>query len=162
MSNKIDCPDCCGNGKNPFDPEELCNLCKGTGGIVMKIKTSELTGTALDWAVAEAEYRAMYAKGEYVKLWVREAHMTGKRTNPYSTDWVWGGPIIEREKISIERGNDLFFPKGNEKGDYYEPLWMASYKLQHKFHGPTPLIAAMRCYCSAKLGDEVDVPEELL
>jgi hypothetical protein len=27
--------------------------------------------------------------------------------------------------------------------------------------GPTPLVAAMRCYCASKLGDEVDVPEEL-
>jgi hypothetical protein len=26
---------------------------------------------------------------------------------------------------------------------------------------PTPLIAAMRCYVASKLGDEVDVPEEL-
>jgi len=28
--------------------------------------------------------------------------------------------------------------------------------------GDTPLIAAMRCYVASKLGDEVDVPEELL
>ncbi len=28
--------------------------------------------------------------------------------------------------------------------------------------GPTPLIAAMRCYVASKLGDEVDIPEELL
>ena len=28
--------------------------------------------------------------------------------------------------------------------------------------GPTKLIAAMRCYVASKLGDEVDVPEELL
>ena len=27
--------------------------------------------------------------------------------------------------------------------------------------GPTPLIAAMRCYVASKLGDEVEVPEEL-
>jgi hypothetical protein len=26
---------------------------------------------------------------------------------------------------------------------------------------PTPLIAAMRCYVASKLGDEVDVPDEL-
>ena len=29
-------------------------------------------------------------------------------------------------------------------------------------YGPTPLIAAMRCYCCAKLGDEVDIPDELV
>jgi hypothetical protein len=28
-------------------------------------------------------------------------------------------------------------------------------------YGPTPLIAAMRCYVEAKLGDEVEIPKEL-
>jgi hypothetical protein len=28
--------------------------------------------------------------------------------------------------------------------------------------GPTPLTAAMRCYVASKLGDEVEVPDELL
>ncbi len=28
-------------------------------------------------------------------------------------------------------------------------------------HGPTPLIAAMRCYVASKLGDEIEIPEEL-
>ena len=28
-------------------------------------------------------------------------------------------------------------------------------------YGPTALIAAMRCYVASKLGEEVDVPEEL-
>jgi hypothetical protein len=27
--------------------------------------------------------------------------------------------------------------------------------------GPTPLIAAMRCYVASKLGDEVEIPSEL-
>lgn len=27
--------------------------------------------------------------------------------------------------------------------------------------GPTPLIAAMRCYVASRLGDEVEIPEEL-
>ena len=28
-------------------------------------------------------------------------------------------------------------------------------------NGPTPLIAAMRCYVISKLGEEVEVPDEL-
>jgi len=28
-------------------------------------------------------------------------------------------------------------------------------------YGPTPLIAAMRCFVASKLGEEVDVPQEL-
>ena len=50
----------------------------------MKIRTSELTGAALDWAVAKAI-------GEYKPMAVPH----------YSTDWALGGPIIEREKISL-------------------------------------------------------------
>lgn len=76
--------------------------------------------------------------------------------------WQTCGPIIEREGIEVVRGNDLVFPKGNEKGEYYEPLWLASYGAGRKFHGPTPLIAAMRCFCRSKLGDEVEIPKELM
>ena len=30
------------------------------------------------------------------------------------------------------------------------------------FHGPTPLVAAMRAYVASKLGDEIDVPDDLV
>ena len=30
------------------------------------------------------------------------------------------------------------------------------------FDGPTPLVAAMRSYVSSKLGDKVEVPDELI
>jgi len=67
---------------------------------------------------------------------------------PYSTDWSQGGPIIEREKIAT---------------DYDHDVWNAAkYGLSWYVGGPTPLIAAMRCYVASKLGDEVDVPEELV
>jgi hypothetical protein len=38
---------------------------------------------------------------------------------------------------------------------------MAYIKHDDEFFGPTPLFAAMRCYVASKLGDEVDVPEDL-
>jgi hypothetical protein len=31
-----------------------------------------------------------------------------------------------------------------------------------KQEGPTVLIAAMRCFCCSQLGDEIEIPEELL
>lgn len=66
-----------------------------------------------------------------------------------STDWAQGGPIIEREHI----------------GTYHfvlpEDGWAASVFDDPIYVGPTPLIAAMRCYVASKLGDEVEVPEEL-
>jgi hypothetical protein len=102
------------------------------------MRTSELQGAALDWAVMQCEefVEDVFEPSEY---------------------WGDGGPIIERENIEIKKGNPLYFPQGNEKDDYYEDLWIAG-----KMHGPTPLIAAMRCYVAMKLGDEVEVPDELL
>ncbi len=125
----------------------------------MKIKTSGLFGSALDWAVTWAQHPS----GPTGEGWY-ERDADGKLFDPLnectvspSTIWEQGGPIIERECIEIIRGNPLYFPKGNENGDFYEPLWIAG-----KQHGQTPLIAAMRCYVASKLGDEVDVPETLL
>ena len=57
----------------------------------MKLKTSELTGAALDWAVAKCE--------GYVGVALQER--TGTDWYSPSTDWSQGGPIIEREKLCI-------------------------------------------------------------
>ena len=105
------------------------------------MKTSQLSGSALDWAVAQAEGLASYIE-------VVEGFQP-------STDWLQGGPIIEREEISVE------FNKAGFKTD-----WIA-YKLglpdeDNPEGGPTPLVAAMRCYVASKLGNEVEIPEQLL
>lgn len=95
------------------------------------MKTAELTGRALDWAVNKAG---------------------GMGFEP-SRDWAEGGPIIERECITVECQFDRVGwtawtpaperPEGEAVGA-----------------GDTALIAAMRCYVASKLGDEVEVPEE--
>jgi len=33
---------------------------------------------------------------------------------------------------------------------------------RYEQRGPAPLIAAMRCYVASKLGNEIDIPEELI
>lgn len=115
----------------------------------MKIRTAELTGAALDWAVAKCEDINLFE----TEGWI---YMDGTRAvfRP-TTDWRQGGLIIEREEISVEHGRAEF------RFD-----WIA-YKLglPHEDNpegGPTPLIAAMRCYVASKLGDEIEVPDELL
>ncbi len=120
------------------------------------MRTDELTGAALDWAVAKCEGLEVYIDDGMVRLVGQPFDRKYAFWTP-STDWEQAGPIIEREKIEITKGNPLYFPEGNEKGDYYEDLWIAG-----KYHGQTPLIAAMRCYVASKLGDEVEIPEELL
>ena len=102
----------------------------------MKSKTSELTGAALDWAVAKCLLPENWNDAEII---------LGDDTD-YSTNWALAGPIIEREGVSI----NLW---GNDK-------WVANY-CEAEQYGPTPLIAAMRCYIASKLGDIIDIPEEL-
>jgi hypothetical protein len=104
----------------------------------MIIKTIDLTGAALDWAVAKCEGSAYH----------------GPAWTKYSTDWSQGGPIIEREDIGLRRG---YSDDGGFDG-WVAQVWTQTTVFED---GPTPLIAAMRCYVASKFGDEIDVPDEL-
>lgn len=111
----------------------------------MKLKTKDLIGNALDWAVAEAHYQ----ESPPLKSWVLVLHKNGEVIYPYSTAWDWGGPIIERERI-------LFACTGD--GEMYN-AWIV--RRNASAPGPTYLTAAMRCFVASRLGDEVDIPEAL-
>lgn len=132
----------------------------------MKIKSSELIGPALVWAVAILEFpkgsysgEADHYSGNNNERWIRVPD-TENRTYvlaKYPTDWAQGGPIIEREKIDCvadPNGKDVWM------GQLYATRLSGEKVI--RAYGPTPLIAAMRCYVASKLGDEVDVPEELI
>lgn len=121
------------------------------------MKTSELIRGALDWAVALAQG---YDEG-WLHRQMRNPNPKTRGIPAYSSDWEKGGPIIESEGISITRLNPLYFPKGNEAGDFYEDHVKAQFGDIVQY-GPTLLIAAMRCYVAFKLGNEVEVPEELI
>lgn len=122
----------------------------------MLVKTNELTGAALDWAVAKCEHPELIW-GKTIGL---SAHARGLIVIPQfkepkcwwcpSTNWAQGGPIIEREGMTIAL--DAFGWEARHYDEESEP-WVMT--------GPTPIIAAMRCYVASKLGDEVEIPEEL-
>ena len=121
----------------------------------MKIKTSELTGKQLDYAVAMAEGYTPYTDGI---SWIIDVGGACTQLFKYSSKWVAGGPIIEREKIDVSFINSEYAARGEGWEAYcMTPDW----KLQYNAVGQTPLIAAMRAYVMARLGDEVEVPEEL-
>ena len=108
-----------------------------------EMKTSELQGAALDWAAAKCEGNIGHELKDFCLVHMEDPDLQ------YSTNWAQGGPIIEREKIQI--GYTAL-----------EELWRAeSFDLCTTQYGPTPLISAMRCYVASKLGDEVEIPEEL-
>ena len=116
------------------------------------MKTSELTGAALDWAVANCEGHNVFIKHAPVQVMYTPERKRSWYIYRPSTNWSQGGPIIEREAITVSEGSPVV---GLD--------WMACDRgSTHIQHGPTYLIAAMRCYVASKLGDDVDVPEELL
>lgn len=104
------------------------------------MKTAELQGAALNNAVHE-----LACPDEPIK--------EGCTAPPYSTDWAFGGPIIEREGIAMTKMQDAEVSWSADSNPWED--WSTIHE------GPTPLIAAMRCYVASKLGDEVDVPKEL-
>ena len=124
----------------------------------MKIKTQDLTGPALDWAVAKCVWPDDI--GNTVPF-----HHDGSDYSP-SRKWAHGGPIIEREKIRLDQSDHpemwpWFATKvtGWEKREDEE---MGDWPVYAEAGGDTPLVAAMRCYVASKLGDEIDVPDELV
>lgn len=117
------------------------------------MKTSDLIGPALDYAVA-------MALGLPLEEYVEHDNLYGPqwRGPEYSTDWAQGGPIVEENEIGIRRNAPCSPGR----------TWEASPSITAKGaggkwgYGPSPLIAAMRCFVASRLGDQVDVPEEIL
>ena len=106
----------------------------------MRIKTSELQGETLDLVVAHC--------AEWSKKFPIFTDGKPMSKGNYTTDWALAGPIIEREKIILDIWGDEWLATRIEDPAISEAI------------GPTPLIAAMRCYVASKLGDEVEVPDE--
>ena len=160
----------------------------------MKIKTAELQGAALDWAVAKAqglEEILVFGRTRPTdRGWIEvrfnpEPKARTARFDP-SVNWSLGGPLLDVANITLIRANDEY---GVDSRGFTTceriPQWFAecdpcvghdvctSYEWEHMdptfmideedgFYGPTPLVAICRCFVASKLGEEVDVPEELL
>jgi hypothetical protein len=122
----------------------------------MKYAVAELEGALLDEAVAKAEGWKCEGNAWSIMHSATTGQVWCGDVFPFScsNDWKWGGPIIEREGISVikeEWRND--------------GLWFAAVKVEfgaheradHRMSGPTPLIAAMRTLVASKFGKEVDI-----
>jgi len=126
------------------------------------MKTTELTGLALDWAVAKA-WQPVYSDAHLVQV-VLGCHATVGAFRP-STNWAHGGPVIEREWIGLCRNGKRTFSNDNMR---YEANVIKNQddpppcRVGFRGTGPTALVAAMRCYVASKLGDEIEIPKELL
>lgn len=98
----------------------------------MKIKVSDLTNLQLDETIRKL---TDYPWGAF---------------HP-SDRWDHGGPIMDAYEVDT-----YLMERGNDSG------WIAEITgTKFKTRGRTRLIAAMRCFVVSKLGDEVEVPDEL-
>lgn len=104
------------------------------------MRVDELLGDDLDEAVAKCEKSSGHPIGH-------PAHFSP------STNWAQGGPIIERESISPAYEPSLLY------GDDCRWKALSAFSDNDHYYGPTPLIAAMRCYVASHLGDEIELPE---
>lgn len=128
----------------------------------MKIKTAELTGAALDWAVAKCLGIRVYI-GRYEHTMTGpclldadlvDMNTDGPQELKFSRDWAQGGPIIEREEITIDyRDSETQARKWCDSRQNF---------IEARASKRQGLIAAMRCFCCSKLGEEIDIPKELL
>lgn len=141
----------------------------------MKALTEHLTGPALNWVTAVAEGvpvrlfdefflengRRKATPGDLMSATALLAYQplrgqgclikdgAAKPIPAYSTDRNLGGEITDRERITIHAHPD---------GDWCATV--TGYDSEHS--GRTPLIAALRLHAARKLGDVLDVPDQLL
>jgi len=116
----------------------------------MLMKVSDLTGAALDYAVAQCnETVVQVGSSGTVYYFIRD--------NPVvwtpSTNWAQGGPIIEREEISI------LSVYGRTHRWEAECTIAPAHRVKGK--GFYPLTTAMRCYVASRLGNTVEIPDEI-
>lgn len=124
---------------------------------MVTIKTAEATGLALDWCVAKIERVSTTYYGRGLWYGIEDKHDYRWEWSP-SVNWQQGGPIKERARIDIlYDGNDVVARKARMVK--HPTHNMMSYCAMR---GHTELVAAMRCLVASTLGDEVEVPQELL
>ena len=138
----------------------------------MKIKTEDLTGAALDWAVAKAIQLPVYQYGEgwpgnhavneeslrrpivTVDLAGRML-LEGPKTSENkewapSTDWAQSGPLVDKYLYCVPTYDSRF------------DSWFANEQTPAEYGKQTFLQALLRAIVKLGVGDKVDIPEGLV
>lgn len=124
--------------------------------VYKSVETGLLIGKALDWAVELAKGTHWSLNGYFVFKRPTGTEYVDKHAEyAYSTGWAQGGLLLDR---LIEEGWRL------SKADYDLGIKMYRFRddLIEIWRGPTTLITVCRTYVASKLGDTVEIPEELL
>lgn len=138
---------------------------------MVEMNVSELSGVALDWAVAEAVglKTVVCSPGQYrhdIKGGIHcstsygchfgAPSLFGIDPNEYSpsTDWSQGGPLIEKHNLSLlpQIGGAYYAQWAVPNMDDYEEAELVA---------PSALLAICRAVVSKELGQAVQIPAEL-
>ncbi|PKR55445.1 phage protein NinX family protein [Thalassospira marina] len=121
----------------------------------MKVKVSELTGRALNYAVTVAEWgdptdhfgaTFWWEFSGKSSVFVRsERALDQSEFNPEG-NWAHGGPLIEEYSINLQW--EVTYWSANIAGDSVQD-------------GPMPLVAACRTIVCLRFGEEIEIPDEL-
>ena len=121
----------------------------------MKIHTKDLTGAALDWSVAvalgwklERPQDGQFIDNDGNRWLAGYRQYAPKISFSPSSNWAQGGPLVQSQLFWVEEQS-------------YDQ-WGAEGVGGETQYGPTALIAICRAVVACKLGDEVDVPDELV
>lgn len=129
--------------------------------LLMKILTNKLTGTPLNYSVARAVWGEPSMRREATLLCFQWKDENGKvrsvasgatvdEFNPYGS-WTDAGPVIEKLLIEITPvPGEVFASIADEHGH------------REYFVDTSMRCAAMRAAAASKLGDLVEIPDELL
>lgn len=139
-----------------------CGADRRPGATIFRMRhmVRELDGALLDAAVAKAEgwhrhewesvddFEWRGAAQPSCALGCLEA---GPEYSP-STDWAYGGPIIERERIQATPTRFGWVASCGVRCNRSASVTVADSL------GPTALIAAMRAYVASRLDEEIELP----
>lgn len=138
------------------------------------VNTADLIGKPLDWVVAKV-----------LNLPLRLDPMGFGRDAPGSPEagwWIWHSPTDGTPGRFQRVGTD-FSPSANwqQAGEVFmleaigffllDGVWHAGTSWEffesaafahHRQTGPTQLVAALRCFVSLRIGEQVEVPDEML
>lgn len=130
---------------------------------LIEVRVSNLTGAALDWAVAQAEGISTIMlsppKEERPKPFALFGSLAlsvgGEDQSSYtpSSCWHCGGPLIDKHRGSVHSYPGMVGDAAYSGGPEGAGIWC---------YGPTALIAFCRGLVRYKLGETVQVPKELM
>lgn len=118
---------------------------------MIEVKFGDLERAALDWAIASIDGEDHWTSDRNSDWWLKA------RTFRPSTDWLCGGRLMADYCVAV-------VPLDNVCSEWFATAFFDGLTFDncYKAEGETQLIAACRAIVSAKLGETVLVPKELV